>query len=294
MLKMLEITGSSSGPRVLITGGVHGDEFEPMEAAFRLAEQLPPRLRRGSVLICPIVNEPAFQSGKREGPDGLDLARVCPGSADGLPTERIAHFLSQLIREADCYVDLHSGGTALDVYPTVGYMLHPERSILREQRSMARAFGLAVIWGTDYRLNGRTLSVARDAGVPAIYAEYRGGAHCDRAGIDSYVQGCFNLLSRLNMVSAPIVTGGVELELEDPREASGHMQICNPAPIGGIFVSDVRLGERVKAGANLGHVTDPIAGRTEPIRSPHEGLVLVLRTFPRVSPGDSLAVILES
>ena len=40
---------------------------------------------------------------------------------------------------------------------------------------MARAFNLPLIWGTDASLEGRSLSVARDAAVPAIYAEYLGG-----------------------------------------------------------------------------------------------------------------------
>lgn len=49
---------------------------------------------------------------------------------------------------------------------------------------MARAFGLPLIWGTDPTLPGRSLSVARDANVPAIYAEYLGGGRLN-SGVDA-------------------------------------------------------------------------------------------------------------
>ena len=50
--------------------------------------------------------------------------------------------------------------------PLAGYMLHRDAAVLDAQRRMARAFNLPVIWGTDWRLEGRSLSAARNAGVP--------------------------------------------------------------------------------------------------------------------------------
>src|SRR5262249_36312899 len=145
-------------------------------------------------------NEPAFRLGQRTADDGRDLARSCPGRPDGSVTERIAHALSGLIRAADFYMDLHTGGTRLCVLPMAGYTLHRDPDVLAAQRRMARAFGLPIIWGTDPNLDGRTLSVARDAGVPAIYAEYHGGGSCDPAGIDAYVRGCLSVLADRGMV----------------------------------------------------------------------------------------------
>jgi hypothetical protein len=31
----------------------------------------------------------------------------------------------KLIRSADYYIDLHTGGTEFSIYPLAGYMLHP-------------------------------------------------------------------------------------------------------------------------------------------------------------------------
>src|SRR5438132_13017751 len=100
-LKLKTIVGRGDGPHLLITGGVHGAEFEPMAAVRRLARQIDPSELRGRVTLVPVVNEPAFERGQRTADDGLDLARTCPGRPDGSVTERVAHALSELIRAAD-------------------------------------------------------------------------------------------------------------------------------------------------------------------------------------------------
>ena len=170
------IQGRRPGPHLLITAGVHGDEWEPIVAARELATQMNAGEFAGLLTIVPIANERAYRSGRRVGEDGLDLARTCPGRADGSTTERIAHELSALIREADYYIDLHTGGLQLQIWPLAGYMMHSDVRVLDAQRRMARAFGLPVVWGTDPSLQGRTLSVARDVSIPAIYVEYLGSS----------------------------------------------------------------------------------------------------------------------
>src|SRR5688500_13219448 len=106
------VSGGQPGPRLLITGGVHGDEYEPMAAVRRLIGELDPSALRGTVTLVPVVNEPAFARCARMADDGLDLARTCPGRDDGSITERIAAALARLIRGADYYIDMHTAGVA--------------------------------------------------------------------------------------------------------------------------------------------------------------------------------------
>ncbi|MFN0053912.1 MAG: succinylglutamate desuccinylase/aspartoacylase family protein [Planctomycetales bacterium] len=304
LLTSHRIAGGKPGPHLLITGGVHGDEFEPMAAIRRLIRELDPASLCGTVTLVPVVNEPAFRRGQRTAEDGLDLARTCPGRADGSITEQIACALSDLIRTADYYIDLHTGGTRLRVLPLAGYMLHPDRTVLAIQRRMARAFGLPIVWGTDPHLDGRSLSVARDARIPAIYTEYHGGGGCDWEGIEAYVRGCRGVLRELGMLnttgSPPQSANGPggfsppePLCIEDPRQGAGHMQINHPSPQEGFFEPAVALGQRVAAGDRLGTVTDLLGIVILPIPAACGGLVLVLHTFSRVEAGTSLGVILE-
>lgn len=290
-LKRREFGSPELGPHLLITGGVHGDEFEPMAAIRRLGHVLDGAEIPGRVTLVPVVNEAAFRLGTRCAEDGLDLARTCPGKVDGSLTERTAFALAELIRTADYYIDLHTGGTRLSAYPMTGYVLHPDQTVLERQRQMAQAFNLPMIWGTDYRPNGRSLSVARDAHVPAIYAEYHGAAVCNPDGLDAYVEGCLNVMVWLGLWQRPPVTSQVQHIVEDARPDSGHMQVCNPAPMDGFFEPAVTLGQTVRAGDLLGTVCDILGDDVRKIEAQESGIVLVLRTFSSVQQGDALAVV---
>ena len=298
-LKQKQIIGEEPGPHLLVFGGVHGDEFEPMAAIRLLALNLEPAVLRpgvlrGRVTLVPVVNEPAFLRGTRIAEDGLDLARTFPGKANGSITERIAAAATELIRGADYFIDLHTGGTQFRILPMTGYMLHRDPKVLDAQRRMARAFNLPIVWGTDPSLDGRSLSAARDAGVPAIYAEYHGSAVCDPAGVSDYVDGCLNVMAELGMIDIRRPLSAVRHVVEDSRPGSGHLQVCNRAPMTGFFVPTVTLGQPIRPGDVLGTITDLFGERVETIASQQEGLVLLLNTFARVREGDSLAVILET
>lgn len=295
----VEFTGRRPGTHLLVTAGVHGDEFEGIAAVRRLIRRFgaappPEPFEQGSLTLVPVVNEAAFLHGTRTGPDGLDLARVCPGKPDGSLTQRTAHALSQLIRSADAYIDLHSGGTEFCVLPLAGYCLHPDRAVVERQRAMAGAFNLPIVWGTAPTLDGRSLSVARDAGVPAIYAEYHGSGRCDPRGVEAYVEGCLNVMALLEMIDRAVPAGRVKHTIEDPRPDSGHMQVCNPSPVTGLFEPAVELGQPIRAGELLGTVIDVIGTECREIRAHQTGIVLVLRTYPRVRQGESVGVILET
>lgn len=242
--------------------------------------------------LVPVVNRAAYSRGTRTAEDGLDLARTCPGRADGSITERTAHELSALIREVDYYIDLHSGGTTMKLLPLAGYMLHADPSVLEAQRRMAQAMNLPVVWGTSSRLEGRSLSVARDAGVPAIYAEYGGSGLCDPAGVEAYVAGCLNIAAALGMLERPVPASKVCYTVEDDREGSGHLQVQHPAPAAGFFEPCVELGAAIERGQPLGQVVDELGRERHNVLAAESGRVLLLRTFPRVSQGDTLAVIL--
>lgn len=303
-LKSKTLVGRSEGPHLLITGGVHGDEWEPMAAARRLLAEIDPGQVRGKITIVPVVNEPAFLRGQRTADDGLDLARTCPGRDDGTATERIAAVLTRLIRTADFYIDLHTAGTVFQMLPLAGYVLHQDPNVLATQRTMARAFGLPIVWGTNGRLDGRSLSVARDAGVPAIYVENGGGGTCDPRRVEENVRGCLNVARALGLLpNVQAEEAGeasiAELEeyepryfVEDDRDASGHLQVQSQAPMAGYFDSSVELGDMVERGQTIGRIVNPLGDEVVEIPAYDTGTVLLLRTYPSVRVGDPLVVIL--
>jgi predicted deacylase len=281
------------GPHVLITAAVHGDEFEPVLAAESLIQDLSDFLIKGKVSIVPVVNMSAYTKKTRCGEDGLDLARTCPGNQHGTITEQVAFQVSDLIRKADYYIDLHTGGKIFDIFPLAGYMLHDSKKILEAQRKMAETFGLPVIWGTDRYAEGRTLSVARDANVPAIYVEHGGPGPISQDIIDEYKQGCLNVLASLSMVSTQATSKQKPLYMvEDYRVNNGHLQSKTPAPVEGMFIPAVQPGRRVSKGESWGVIQNSITGESTEISTDADGVVLFTRISGFVKKNDSLGGVL--
>ena len=286
------IHGSSEGPRVLLVAGVHGDEYEPMAAALQIIPLLQGNVLKGSVTVIPLANPGAYHAGSRFGDDGLDMARVCPGNPVGTSTERAASEVSRLIRESDYLVDMHTGGITYDIHPLAGYMLHSDTRILEIQRQMAQCFNLPIVWGTEPSPDGRTLSVARDAGIPAIYLEYGGGTGFRPQVTKAYVSGFLNLLRHLGMMEGEYSIRNDGYWVEDPRKDSGFLQGKMPAPTDGIFIGAVQTGSLLKAGDLWGTIIDPIRGSKTEVRADIDGLAFLKRNTVKVNKGDALGGIL--
>jgi predicted deacylase len=307
----------SPGKNLLITAGVHGDEYVPMLAVRELIRlfKTTPSLHQqlsGRITLIPIANPSAFHQKQRCGQDQLDLARTCPGNPHGSITEQLAATLSEIIQQADYYIDLHTGGTEYCVHPLAGYLLHPDPAILKTQRQMASAFGLPLIWGTWAGHQGRTLSVARDVPIPAIYVEYLGGhAEANSGHWQSWAQrpdhlpfekhqtqhplvsGCLNVLRQLGILSGTPTAHQPKI-IEDHRPHSGHMQICHPAPISGFFQRRAQPGQTITKNQILGIISSPLGDQKTPVLAANSGTLVTLRWHPAVNQGESIAVIAQS
>lgn len=287
------IDSGKPGPVLLICAGVHGDEYEPVMAAYELVNILSGRIVAGKLIIVPFVNSTAISGHSRYGDDGLDLARVCPGDPNGSSTLQDAAAISELIKASHYLIDMHTGGKIFDIFPMAGYMIHPDQNILDTHRKMARAFGLPVMWGTEPGPNGRTLSVARDANVPSIYVEFGGGITARKEIVSSYVSGCLNIIAMLKMSDdeyrEPLP---LKFWIEDATPAKGHLQSKMPSPCNGIFCPEVKLGDLVKDGDPWGQVVDIQTGNSTPILAEDTGMVLFLRSDAVVKAGDSLGGIM--
>jgi predicted deacylase len=164
--------------------------------------------------------------------------------------------------------------------------------MLQKHREMAMAFGLPLIWGTEPSPNGRTLSVARDAGVPSIYVEYGGGATVRSEIAEAYLNGCLGVLAMLQMTAGQAPgTAHLKHWIEDDTPNKGHLQSKMPAPADGIFVPAVEPGAIVARGDLWGDIIDPATGRSRTVLAEDTGIALFLRVDAVVRTGDSLGGI---
>jgi predicted deacylase len=115
----IAVLASGHGPTLVLTGGVHGDEYAGPVAIMRLAHELGLDKLNGRLILLPALNAPAVKAASRCSPlDGGNLNRAFPGDPDGGPTAMIAHWLeTRVLPHCDGAIDFHSGGRASDNQP---------------------------------------------------------------------------------------------------------------------------------------------------------------------------------
>lgn len=288
-LPLLYVTGAQNGPTLAVTAGVHGDEYEGVEAIPHVFQLVDPATLRGTLLMVPVCNLPAYAAAQRSSPmDGLNLARVFPGDPNGTITQRIAHWLTEkVIRPADFFIDLHSGGVAGNIPTLIGY-IHDEGELGQRSQAAARAFGAPVLWGHPLPVPpGRTISAATDLGIPSLYTEAPGGGYARPDDVACFTQGIISVMRHLGMVAgAP-----------EPRPTThhligdGNMDTVIAAPVAGFFRAEVKLLEEVAAGQRLGSLRDFFGAELAAICAPQSGVVIMLRRLHRAQVGDGLAHI---
>lgn len=121
--------------RVVVSGGVHGNEPCGAAAALLLCEQLlaSPKLREDvEFLVVPVVNPRGLSGGTRRTPEGTDLNRVFNDHTHDPKEETLlTRFLTG--KKYDLALDLHSGKAARDGF----WVLHRNAEGLADE-AMAR------------------------------------------------------------------------------------------------------------------------------------------------------------
>lgn len=280
-MPVLAVRGVHDGPVVVVTGAVHGDEYEGPAAIHRLFNELDPATLSGTVIALPIVNMAAWQARSRVSPlDGVDLNRVFPGpppQAPAGPSAALAQALfTTFVQRCDLLVDLHSGGAKLVHLPMIGWYAGDTTA-----EALARTFDPALHpWLIPDRA-GVLSCEARRAGKVALGAEWGGGARLDNVGVKAYASGLRRLLATV---------AGAPAELApDPRPPlAGSYQLVEAA---GLFVAVVALGDPVAAGDPLGQLYDPLGQVVTVVRAEWSGQVAALAHNALLAAGDRVAYL---
>jgi uncharacterized protein len=280
------VAGARPGPRVVITGGVHGGEFTGVDAAHRLAALLDAEEVSGQVLICIVANPLAAYRGRLNvsSIDGVNINRVFPGDPQGSPTERMAAWIfAQLIDGADAYLDLHSGGIDQTLRHFVGVRLTGEADVDATTVAMARAVGIEdVIFGQNAE-GGNSHAAAARQGVPAILVETSQLGERDPAVIGGLVDGLKAVLRRLGVLESD----GSEPAAVREWVWSGEVA----SDVTGLWYPEFTAGDNVTDGQIIGRIVDPADGREHVVHAPASGKVFYGMRGLTVVPGTELAAI---
>jgi len=287
-LAVLVARGARPGPTIAVLGGVHGDEYEGPHAVRDVFKSLDTSALSGTFVGVPSTNAPAFAAGTRTSPlDGLNLARVFPGAETGSPSERIACYVGErIIGKADFLIDLHSSGTCCAMPTLVGYYAS-DSPAGRRSREAAFVFGAPVIWGHPDVARGRTTTEATDRGIPWLYTESPGGGWLHRDTAALYARGVTNVMKHMGMLPGTVE----KVEPEHHLMGSGNLEEAITTGSAGFLVSEAATLDRVSGGDLLGRVLGPAGELLDEIRAESDGVVVLVRMTPSVSPDDLLFFI---
>ncbi|MBB5466830.1 putative deacylase [Paraburkholderia sp. CI2] len=282
------------GPRTLLIGGSHGDEYESQVALSKLAHTLDPHTLIGSILVIPSLNLPAALAGARLSPiDGGNLNREFPGDARGSVTQRMAHFVShELVPRVDSVVDLHSGGRTLRFHPCTFVHAQADPARTAAFLAAARSFGapLTVILREDHA-DVMLDDVVERAGKLMLASELGGSALVTRDTVRLTSEGLRQLLQHLGHIS------GAQSQ---PTTVAPSRVVCVPGPEYYLHADDtalfepvLELGEAVQEGAVVGfyHYIDRVDRAPVPLYAPRSGLLLCVNGQALVHRDDAVAVI---
>lgn len=276
------IVGHEDGPQTTIIAGIHGCEYVSIRAAIRLATELDPGEVCGRVLIVPVINMPAF---RERTPfvtplDGKNPNRFFPGDPAGTFTEVLADFVfTTCIAPSDAFIDLHGGDLVEALEPFAILAADAAPDVVARSRALAEAFGL------PYTVNqrgapagqraGMTYAAAAAIGIPGLIAEAGGIGQLTLPDVDLLVNGSRRALRAAgNLDGAAIVPGTRYLE---------EFSWCY-TPVGGFWIADVRAGDGLAAGQEIGRVLALSGAVLETIVAPAAGVVLFLTTSAAVQP----------
>jgi len=282
------IHGSRKGKVLALVAGVHGYEYPPIMALYRLRKMINPDSLSGTLIMIHIANLPAFQ--KRiiyyNPYDWKNLNRVFPGDSKGTVSQRIAFILKkEVIEKCDYLIDLHCGDGNEALIPYAYWMIKGDQEIDKITKEMLLAFGLKYIIIDITR--SKDISHSKYLGntaillsKPAITTESGYLGKTDEISIVRNVKGILNVMKLFKMIEGvpEFITEPVWIE---PYEVvySNH---------DGLFYPLTEMGYYVAKGEKVGFITDYLGEIKEEVRAPFSGIILYIINTPPINKGEPL------
>jgi hypothetical protein len=287
---------NGQGPVVVVSGAVHGDEYEGPIVIAELMRQIQASDVAGQLILLPSFNAPALKAGRRTSPiDHLNLNRVFPGDDHGLPTQQIARYVADhLFSRANVYLDLHAGGRTLFIQPSAHVVLAegmaPE--LVQANARLAEVFGVGITVQTsnmgDYRTSA---GYATLKGIPTLAAEMGMGGWVTGESVRATREATHRVLKHTGVLPHIATVPGEKTRWT--RINGGKAYVF--APMDGYFERHFALGEHIQAGqlAGLMHALNRPNLAPEPVYFQSGGTLYAHGLVGHVRAGQNLAVLVE-
>jgi len=281
-IPIIVLNGVEEGPCIWVDAVIHGDEPEGTLCCHMLDTDIDPTQLRGSVVLVPVLNVPAFEAAERGNPldtFSYDLNRIYPGRENGYLTERIAYTHSEWMKQVATFeIGIHSGGAHSYLSETIFTTTQPEAIALA--KAMGKDWSLIL---KNIRPSGSPGAVMFEAGKHALTVELGGRPNLfpkefHRAG-RVLADGVLNVLRSYNMLD------GEATQAENWYTGVQHALL---APISGMFVAEPSLEFQswMKKGDKIATIVDVYGDTLAELHAPVDGMIFGLRALPNVQTGE--------
>jgi predicted deacylase len=276
------INGAKPGRVFWVNGAIHGDEPEgPLACQIALREVDPAKLN-GTLVLCPVVNPPAFEAAQRGNPldtFSYDMNRIYPGRANGYLSERLAAAHAAAMGPiADIEISIHSGGAHSFL----------DKSIFVDERpeSVELATAMGPGWGcimSNFNPKGSPMAYLKDLGKVGITVELGGRSATSPEGFArvgrELADSILNILRHYGMYPG-------QAQYPHPRYKGEQEALL--APASGIYIPEpgVKFLTMMKAGDPIARIVDIWGDTLASLTAPADGMIFGLRALPNVQTGD--------
>jgi predicted deacylase len=266
------------GPTVLMTAGIHGDEINGVEIVRQIIAKGINKPKIGTTICVPVINVFGFLNMDRLFPDGRDLNRVFPGSANGSLASRVANFvMKELVPHVDFIMDFHTGGA--DRFNAAQIRIVKDNPKLTE---LAHIFGAPFIYYSQ-NLNKSFRNACEKSGVPMLLFEGGKSFNIHSTITNTGVNGAKRVLNHFGMLKSRFKASKPKVEALVIEESKWIR-----AKYSGMFKATVSINSKVEKGEVLGHITDPYGSFNYFVKSPNDGYIFNVNESPIIYQGDAI------
>lgn len=266
------------GPTILFTAGIHGDEINGVDIVRQLITRKINKPKRGTIICMPILNIFGFLNSNRAFPDGRDLNRMFPGSANGSLASRVAHrLMNEIIPEVDLIVDFHTGGASRFNAAQIRIVKdHPELD------ELARIFGAPFVLYSDH-IAKTFRNACFQLGKPILLYEGGKSFYVDNLISKIGVEGVKRLLDHYGMLNPRI-------KASTPKRPTIFIEDSTwiRARQSGMFKPLININTKVAVNEVLGQITDPYGKVYNEVKSTIDGYIINVNEASLVYQGDAL------
>ena len=263
------------GPVVFVSAALHGDEINGTGAVRQLIEDDDFKLRKGAVILIPVLNILAFDRHSRYLPDRRDLNRSFPGFPDGSLASRMASIIfNEIVTRCDYGIDLHTASVRRTNYPNVrGDLSNPQI------RQLAESFGSEIIINTKGPRGAFRREACR-AGCPTIIMEGGEVWKVEPGIVETATRGVKNVLRNLDMFDGEEESPDYQIVIQKSKWIRAER--------GGFLHFHIKPGDIIEKGQPLVTNTTLLGQEHSTLESPFNAVVIGMTSLPAISPGEPI------